>query len=388
MIPYRTPVEDAVDGFGRAVLPSGKVVTRLPLVDGRTGLMARLDRISAIRALAALNLRLPSLETVREIGRVGFWVAPVTLVSTAEDERQMRGEAFCRRHDALMFERLAAAGWNRLDVVSTFGKWHVHGAAPGANRIAGWPRSKGGPFIQQGVRDVHIGEELTDYATLTMGEEPAPDDADPPPPTERTMARTTVRLGSTGPDVVAWQRIVGVLADGSFGPRTREATIVWQERHRLVADGIVGPKSWAAAGEAYVPPPPSSGIGPSPACLAAIRDATARWPQRSRISDGIMGDARHVAAGTSSHNRGDAVDITHDPSHGVDAGELARLALTDPRCIYVIFGRRIWNKALGDDINGQGRPYGGSNPHTHHVHIDVDPARRGDDRPWPWAPKP
>lgn len=381
--PYRTAVEDVVDTFGRAVLPSGRVVTRLPLVDGRTGLMARLDRVSAIRALAAINLRLPTLATVREIARVGFWVPPVTLVSTAADERLMRTEAFCRQHDERMLSQLTAAGWDGREVVSTFGKWHVQGAAPGANRIAGWPRSKGGRLIQQGIQDVHIGEELTDYATLTMGEEPAPDD---PPPTERTMARTTIRLGSTGPDVVAWQRIVGVLADGSFGPRTREATMTWQQRHHLVADGVVGPKSWAAGGETYAPPPPPSGIGPSPACLAALRDATARWPRRSRVSDGIMGDARHVAAGTSSHNRGDAVDITHDPARGCDAGAVARLALTDPRCVYVIFGRRIWNKALGDAIEGPGRPYGGSNPHTHHCHIDIDPARRGDDRPWPWAP--
>lgn len=58
----------------------------------------------------------------------------------------------------------------------------------------------------------------------------------------------TLRLGSTGEDVVVWQRIVGVTPDGSFGPKTSRATMVWQREHALTPDGVVGPRSWAAAG--------------------------------------------------------------------------------------------------------------------------------------------
>jgi len=57
----------------------------------------------------------------------------------------------------------------------------------------------------------------------------------------------TIQVGSSGPDVVAWQKIVGVTADGKFGPQTKAATIKWQADHGLTADGIVGPQTWGAA---------------------------------------------------------------------------------------------------------------------------------------------
>lgn len=70
----------------------------------------------------------------------------------------------------------------------------------------------------------------------------------------------TIRLGSKGPDVVAWQnvlnaeagflkRLFGVVlkADGAFGPKTEAATKAWQEARSLKPDGIVGPATWAAA---------------------------------------------------------------------------------------------------------------------------------------------
>lgn len=80
---------------------------------------------------------------------------------------------------------------------------------------------------------------------------PAPPPAAMPPPTAPTptpvVSKPTIREGSTGPDVVTWQKIVGVAADGKFGPGTKAATIAWQKQKGLVADGIVGPKSWAAA---------------------------------------------------------------------------------------------------------------------------------------------
>jgi nucleoid-associated protein YgaU len=79
----------------------------------------------------------------------------------------------------------------------------------------------------------------------------APTPATMPPPLQPTptpiVSKPTLQQGSTGPDVVTWQRIVGVAADGKFGPGTKTATIEWQKKKGLVADGIVGPKSWAAA---------------------------------------------------------------------------------------------------------------------------------------------
>ncbi len=62
-----------------------------------------------------------------------------------------------------------------------------------------------------------------------------------------STSHATIRRGSTGPDVVAWQQIIGVTADGQFGPQTEAATKAWQQSHGLNPDGIVGPLTWAAA---------------------------------------------------------------------------------------------------------------------------------------------
>ncbi len=56
----------------------------------------------------------------------------------------------------------------------------------------------------------------------------------------------TLRLGSKGPDVATWQGIIGVTADGDFGPKTEAATRAWQAARGLTADGVVGPKTWGA----------------------------------------------------------------------------------------------------------------------------------------------
>lgn len=42
------------------------------------------------------------------------------------------------------------------------------------------------------------------------------------------------------------QKVVGVTADGIYGPKTEAAVKAWQKSHNLDDDGIVGPKTWAA----------------------------------------------------------------------------------------------------------------------------------------------
>jgi peptidoglycan hydrolase-like protein with peptidoglycan-binding domain len=186
-----------------------------------------------------------------------------------------------------------------------------------------------------------------------------------------------LRDGSTGPEVVAWQGIVGAKPDGVFGRGTDRLTKLWQADRGLVADGIVGERTVVAAGGTWV----RTGNDPrSPACRAALRDANLRWPKRITVSDGIMGDASHQAR-ASDHNKGEAVDITHDPKSGCVGDVIAALAMTDGRTKYVIWNRRIWNPSISPDW----RPYTGSNPHTHHVHISVRADAREDDSPWPWA---
>ncbi len=120
---------------------------------------------------------------------------------------------------------------------------------------------------------------------------------------------------------------------------------------------------------------------PAPCCLQALRDATARWPNRNRASDGIMGDAAHQAR-RSDHNDGNAFDLTHDPAHGVDCNVLSRQVINDARVTYVIWNRQIYNRSRA----GEGwRAYTGSNPHNHHMHVSIQAASRNNLSPWPWS---
>lgn len=168
---YRTPVEAATVDYDLFTLPSGKRVTVLPLGDARSSLRARMPRTDAIEALSRFGLKLPSLATVQEIAKVGHRIEPVTLVYDAATAAKMRTRAFCERHDDACSRQLAASNWDGLTVVMNFGKWHIAGAAPGNNRLAGWSR-RDGSLIQRGVADNHLGEahSLFDYGTLVMGE--------------------------------------------------------------------------------------------------------------------------------------------------------------------------------------------------------------------------
>lgn len=59
--------------------------------------------------------------------------------------------------------------------------------------------------------------------------------------------KATIRLGSKGALVAEWQSILGVTADGDFGPKTETTTKAWQSARGLVPDAVVGAKTWAAA---------------------------------------------------------------------------------------------------------------------------------------------
>ncbi len=103
-----------------------------------------------------------------------------------------------------------------------------------------------------------------------------------------------------------------------------------------------------------------------------------KWPGRSKESDGTIGDEAH-ATRASDHNPWvkdgamgvvTAMDITHDPAHGLDSEQLAEALRRskDARIKYVISIRKI---ASSETAPWQWRPYTGKNPHNHHVHISV-----------------
>lgn len=56
--------------------------------------------------------------------------------------------------------------------------------------------------------------------------------------------RSKVRKGDSGGDVAEVQRLVGVQADGKYGPKTDAAVKHFQRSQGLSADGVVGPDTW------------------------------------------------------------------------------------------------------------------------------------------------
>jgi hypothetical protein len=111
----------------------------------------------------------------------------------------------------------------------------------------------------------------------------------------------------------------------------------------------------------------------------------AAYPDRSKASDGTIGDAAH-ASRESDHNPWVVVDgvgivrardVTHDPEHGCDCDVLAErvaglIALGAHPALrhgaYVIRNRRIFSFDRRDE---GWRPYTGSNPHEKHMHVSV-----------------
>jgi peptidoglycan hydrolase-like protein with peptidoglycan-binding domain len=79
-------------------------------------------------------------------------------------------------------------------------------------------------------------------AALLAGAAPAPEPVEP----FDVHKRPTLRRGSSGKDVEALQKALGLEVDGDYGPKTEAAVRQFQRAHDLVPDGLVGPRTWAA----------------------------------------------------------------------------------------------------------------------------------------------
>lgn len=122
------------------------------------------------------------------------------------------------------------------------------------------------------------------------------------------------------------------------------------------------------------------------AAKSLLKEATKRWPKRAKASDGLLPSAAHLAASPNSdHNTGHAVDLTHDPKSGVDCHELFQKFKEDKRVAYLIFDSKIWSRARASEGD---RRYTGSNPHSKHLHVSIDPKHDKDTSTWfPWLNK-
>ena len=120
----------------------------------------------------------------------------------------------------------------------------------------------------------------------------------------------------------------------------------------------------------------------SPAAIAVLRQATALWPKRKKLSDGLLPSLEHrKQSPNSDHNTGLAVDLTHDPKGGVDCAVIFEKLKEDERVAYLIFNKKIWSRKYAKRGN---RPYAGSNPHVKHLHISINPDTASDTSPWFW----
>jgi len=121
------------------------------------------------------------------------------------------------------------------------------------------------------------------------------------------------------------------------------------------------------------------------------KQVDAASPNRNKEADGTIGDASHKSR-HSDHNpwvrEGSigvvtAMDITHDPAHGVNSEKLAQslVASRDPRIKYVITNRKICSSTTRP---WKWRRYGGRNPHNHHCHLSVKSAKSKRDNTALW----
>ena len=113
-----------------------------------------------------------------------------------------------------------------------------------------------------------------------------------------------------------------------------------------------------------------------PSAIAVLKQASAFWPKRSKVSDGLLPSAAHQKQNPNSdHNLGLAVDLTHDPANGVDCKDIFNRLKSDLRVRYLIHAGRIYQ-------DGHENNYTGPNKHNHHLHISIKPDYANSDHNW------
>lgn len=105
-----------------------------------------------------------------------------------------------------------------------------HGDVQPWDRSDAWSRSP-----ERAAFDAYLVERIALHTGTTVA--PTPPIYIPPAP----PASAIWRIGSSGEKVRDIQRLVGVNADGIFGPQTEAAVRQWQSNLRIPADGVWGP---------------------------------------------------------------------------------------------------------------------------------------------------
>ena len=107
-----------------------------------------------------------------------------------------------------------------------------------------------GPFIMSQL-DYIVAECNKRASGVSTTPQVAPTPTPPPPPAPVSTKPTlsgSLRIGSTGEVVRYVQSVLGIRADGQFGPITDKAVRAFQSANGLKVDGIVGPITYGKLG--------------------------------------------------------------------------------------------------------------------------------------------
>lgn len=131
--------------------------------------------------------------------------------------------------------------------------------------------------------------------------------------------------------------------------------------------------------------------------LVVLREqANTLWPDRSKASDGLIGDTAHAATASDHNPNQDGVvcafDLTHDPASGCNCDAISESIRLHP---HPDLKYMIWNGRITRAYDKPGIPkftwskYTGADPHTNHVHVSVGVGPDGhsvqpydDEMPW------
>ena len=109
----------------------------------------------------------------------------------------------------------------------------------------------------------------------------------------------TLKVGSTGTQVMNVQTVVGAVADGSFGPMTKAKVATWQSAHGLTVDGVVGPMTAAAmngaSGSGTLPAGCTSTSGFSPSTGLPCSGSTGGSTGPLAGTDGSISDVNELS---------------------------------------------------------------------------------------------
>lgn len=114
---------------------------------------------------------------------------------------------------------------------------------------------------------------------------------------------TTLKRGSKGDEVKKLQKLLGLTADGDFGPKTEAAVKEFQKKNGLVADGVVGAKTWAILDKTSTTSTTNSKCVDSSVIYAPLKSCISKLANRT-----IKYIAIHYTAGGSS-NPGRAINM-------------------------------------------------------------------------------